>query len=136
MSQGRGPFFKILRADLTHHGLTYREGLNVDPLPFDPTEQCGPGGIYYADQEHIGSFTHYGDLIARVTLPPDARCVAVGPDKFKADRVVLSDIKPWRESERWRQAALVRHMQFEEIPMPLTKGYVVFKRKNRTVINN
>lgn len=38
-------YFKILNEDLTHHGYTYKEGLNVDIKPFDP-EPNRNGGLF------------------------------------------------------------------------------------------
>lgn len=108
MSQLVGPFFKILRSDLTHYGFTYQPGLNVDTVPFNPEPVCGAGGLYFAHQTHIVPFLSYGSLIARVTLPSDARWVAVDEDKFKADRIVLSDIQPWKDSELWRDEVFCR----------------------------
>lgn len=43
-------YFKILSNDLTHNGYTYHEGLNVDPVPFDP-RPTRTGGMFFADEK-------------------------------------------------------------------------------------
>jgi hypothetical protein len=92
-------FYKLLADDRRHHGFTYHEGLNVDPLPFEPSGECKPGGLYYTDLEHIPRWYRIEwPLIADVTLPDGARVYAE-PDgtKWKADRLVLSNIRPLSE---------------------------------------
>ena len=42
-----GPFYKILREDLTHHGFSYQPGLNVETKPFEPCTRCF-GGLYFS----------------------------------------------------------------------------------------
>jgi hypothetical protein len=59
-------FYKILREDLTHHGFKYQLGLNIDTVPFNPTGECRPGGLYYTDIDHIFRYSKYGSLIAEV----------------------------------------------------------------------
>jgi len=103
-----GPFYKILREDLTHHGFTYQPGLNVDTKPFEPCARCF-GGLYFSDLEHIARYLEYGDLVARVTVPPDAHFIQEKPGKFKADRVILSDLQPWRDWDLWNDATFVEH---------------------------
>ena len=88
--------YKLLHADLVHNDFTYKEGLNVDHLPFRAYGDCEPGGLYYTDLEHIGCWFYWDTtLIADVTVPDDAR-VHPGPrgDKWKADQIVLSNIRP------------------------------------------
>ena len=89
-----GPFYKILAKDMIHNGFEYKPGLNVDRIPFNPDSKCAPGGLYFSDLENIHKFFGYGPLIARVTLPPDARVIRESKDKLKADKIILSDIGP------------------------------------------
>jgi hypothetical protein len=91
--------YKLLAADLRHNGFQYQEGLNVDPVPFNPTGACEAGGLYYTDLEHIPRwYTHHWPLIADVTLPDDARVYAEPcGTKWKADRLMLSNIRPISE---------------------------------------
>jgi len=94
-------YYKILHKDMVHNGFKYAEGLNVDHHPFNPDGRCSSGGLYFSDREHITCFFGYGSLIARVTLPEDAKLVQEDSEKFKADKIILSDIRPIDESELW-----------------------------------
>lgn len=88
--------YKLLHKNLEHRGFKYKEGLNVDHLPFTAYGDCEPGGLYYTDFAHIGVWLSAQHAwIADVTVPVDAR-VHPGPhgDKWKADQIVLSNIRP------------------------------------------
>lgn len=89
-------FYKLLANDLTHNGFTYKEGLNIDPVLFNPHGVCEPGGLYFTSLEMLGYWFHRDwPLVAEVTLPPDARVYAEPCDtKWKADRLELSNIQP------------------------------------------
>ena len=83
-------YFKILRENLTHHGFTYKKGLNVDVKPFDLTPECD-GGLFFADEKHILEFCDYGMKIAEVTLPEGEEVVQV-EEKYKAHSIILGKI--------------------------------------------
>jgi hypothetical protein len=95
-----GPWYKLLNANLKHFGVEYKEGLNVDPVPFDPTGECQPGGLYFTHFDFVAYCRQNMNwtYIANVTLPEDAR-VYIEPcgRKLKADRIVLSNIRPLSE---------------------------------------
>jgi len=83
-------FYKILNKNECHNDLQYKTGLNIDPLKFNPSGDCEPGGIYFS-REDILTFLDYGPWIRKVTLPKDAQ-IYENPDepkKWKADRVIL-----------------------------------------------
>lgn len=89
-------FYKLLSSNLRHLGFQYKEGLNINTEEFIPGGSCEPGGLYYTSHQWIGRwFNRAWPLIADVTLPPDAR---IYPEpcgtKWKADRLVLSNIRP------------------------------------------
>jgi hypothetical protein len=89
-------FYKLLARDLRHYGMTYKEGLNVDVLPFNPHGECQQGGLYFTTAAFVGEWMNPDwPLIADVTIPADAQ---VYPEKcgtkWKADRLVLSNIRP------------------------------------------
>jgi hypothetical protein len=85
-------FYKILNEDEKHHELQYQTGLNIDPVPFDPSGDCKPGGIYFS-REHILAFLNYGPWLRKVTLPDNAQVYENPgkPRKWKADRVILGE---------------------------------------------
>ena len=88
-------YYKILNEEECHNGLQYKTGLNVDPLPFNPSGDCKPGGIYFA-REDILAFLNHGSWIREVIIPEDAQVYENPgePKKWKADKVIL------RERER------------------------------------
>jgi len=49
-----------------HNGLVYQEGLNVDPIPFNPSGSCAKGGIYFTDAGHIFEFYEFGTQVYEV----------------------------------------------------------------------
>lgn len=85
-------FFKILSHNLTHHNFTYKLGLNEDTLYFNPSGECEDGGLYFADKEHIIQYLQYGSKYARVIIPDDAQ-VYIEKFKYKANKIILEDIK-------------------------------------------
>ena len=94
-------YFKILREDLTHHGYTYHNGLNVDPNPFDSTPNCR-GGLFFADEKKILRFCDYGTKIVEVTVP-DGEAIVLVEEKYKAHRIILGQIRElWtKETFEW-----------------------------------
>ena len=57
-------YFKIVDPQ-GHHGMVYHNGYNEDPLPFNPSGDCEPGGIYFASRD-IFSFLNYGTELYEV----------------------------------------------------------------------
>ena len=57
-------YYKIVNPK-GHNGLIYKEGLNTDPLPFNPSGDCKSGGIYFA-KEDIFAFLTYGTKVYQV----------------------------------------------------------------------
>jgi len=86
-------YYKILNKEENHHGLKYKTGLNVDPIPFNPEGSCKPGGMYYA-QKDILAFLEYGPWIREVTLLSDSNIYKDPdpyPEKWKTDKFILGD---------------------------------------------
>jgi len=72
--------------------MVYKEGLNTDPLPFNPKGDCEPGGIYYA-REDILAFWDSGEDLYEVTPVGDEVYKNPGtPIKWKAHAVNLKFI--------------------------------------------
>ena len=84
-------FYKILRKDLVHNGYKFVNGLNIDPVEFNPNGECSQGGFYFTEYDKIGHWLEYiHDLtyIVEVTIPDDAK-VCVKENKFKTDKIIL-----------------------------------------------
>ena len=84
-------FYKFIRKDRTHRGYVYRLGLNVDTKPFYPFGTCTEGGLYFTDIRNIMEYYGYGSYIGIITLPDDSQ-VYVEKNKFKADKLVVSEL--------------------------------------------
>jgi len=84
-------YYKILDKSMKHYNMQYKEGLNVDIEPFDPSPKRGCG-LFFSDEKNILSFCGHGDLIAEVTVPEGEVIVPVG-NKYKANKIILSNIR-------------------------------------------
>src|SRR5579872_4063145 len=83
-------FIKLTNASETHRHITYKDGLNIDPLEFRAFAQCTEGGIYFILEEHAHRWIHYAEEIGamhfmrKVTIPDDAN-VYIENEKYKVD---------------------------------------------------
>jgi len=93
-------FVKLTMEDNTRRNFEYREGLIVDTIPFNPTGECLPGGMYFTDLNDMPFWINYGPIIWTVTIPKNA-WVYVEEHKLKADQFELSDRKHISEHVCW-----------------------------------
>src|ERR1039458_6200474 len=86
-------FWKLTTESEIHHNLQLQDGLNIDPVPFDETGDCCPGGIYFSDAQHVLSFLGAGHRwLRRCTVPPAAQMVknpGSGTPKWRASQLIL-----------------------------------------------
>jgi len=80
-------YYKIVNPK-GHNGLVYKEGYNEDPLPFNPSGDCTPGGIYFA-REDILAFLNYGPELYEVEPIGEVYENPSLPKKYKAHSVNL-----------------------------------------------
>ena len=52
------PLVRIIHPGKTHNRYEWHEGVNVDPLPFNPNGDCNPGGLYYTTPEWVLKYRH------------------------------------------------------------------------------
>jgi hypothetical protein len=90
-------YVKVLAENLVHHNFQYEEGLNADYVPFNPTEKCKRGGLYFCRPEDVFKYVGRGTKIAEVEVPIDARVHDEG-DKLKANKIILKNIMPIEDS--------------------------------------
>lgn len=86
-------FMRYMNDNMTHYGFVYKEGLNEDTVPFNPTGNCNPGGLYFTTAEHIRNHLEFkGGHIRLVEIPDDAK-VYVFPlsNKWKADKIIIGE---------------------------------------------
>jgi len=81
-------FYKIVNPK-GHNGLVYHEGLNTDPLPFNPSGDCESGGIYFA-REDILAFLDYGSDLYEVDPIGEIYENPTPPRKWKCKSVMLT----------------------------------------------
>jgi len=83
--------YKYLNPDLTHFGFKYKNGLNVDTIPFNPSDSCKPGGLYYAPKDILHFVGNLNGYIAEIEIPEDALIYKdLGrPEKWKADKIII-----------------------------------------------
>jgi hypothetical protein len=95
-------FYKVLPESMVNERrpFTYQVGLNVDHIPFDPTGECKPGGLYFTERRWIQHFFYYGGKIAEVHIPDDAK-VYIELFKYKASKIVLTKIVAWSTLPWW-----------------------------------
>ena len=96
-------YFKLTNESEIHNNLQFKDGLNVDFLPFNPNGQCSKGGIYITLKQNIGMWCIYGSSTMKyyreVTIPDDAQ-VYIENNKVKVDKLILSKRKElWKEEE-------------------------------------
>jgi hypothetical protein len=89
-------YWKITNETETHYFMTYKDGLNVDILPFNPSGDCQSGGIYFASED-IFAFLNYGPWIREVTIPEGVPIYENpgSPKKFKSPQVILGPRREW-----------------------------------------
>jgi len=91
-------YYKLLRADMNHHGFQYKEGLNVLDSPFCPDEHKS-NGLYFSEGNDVWNWIElYDDLywIADVTFS-DETDLARFEYTLKAERIFLHNIRPIAE---------------------------------------
>lgn len=115
-----GEFYKIVRRDMKHHSMTYSLGLNVDKLKFNPTGSCQPGGLYFTDLNHLGTYHREGDLVAVIRIPKEA-LVYREPygHEWKADRFIIDrfeSMEPyWANRAFCLEAVKLRGLSLESV---------------------
>ena len=76
--------FKLTNSTSIHNGYEYKEGLNVDTLPWN-YNQCSNGGFYVTEKEHIPLWLSYRnevglmEFIWDAAIPKDSKWNARSP---------------------------------------------------------
>jgi hypothetical protein len=104
-------YIKILSNDWKHKGFQYKEGMNIDTRPFNPSGSCLGGGLYFTDEEHFTEFIQYGTKIADVEIPDDAQVYA-DPcgEKWKADKIIIKNIREIKDLPQWQDINFCGHL--------------------------
>lgn len=103
MYWGSFMYLKVTNEEENHNGLKYKNGLNIDPVPFAKEGSCCRGGIYFTTHEHILNFLNLGIYVREVTIPEDAEMVHdPSGDKWRASKIILGKRSDLRKVETWR----------------------------------
>jgi hypothetical protein len=98
MSKNEQKWVKLTTRDCIHNGFEFKEGLNVDVIPFNTSGYCTPGGIYICEFQHILLWLSYNDKemywMWDVDIPDDAKIYKEPKQKVKCDKLILSNKRP------------------------------------------
>lgn len=85
-----GPLIKLTNSGEIHKGYLYKDGLNLDHQPFNPTGSCEWGGLYFIELKYITSLLDTGEFqyMREVEIPGDA-LVYIDNLKFKTNKFKL-----------------------------------------------
>jgi hypothetical protein len=81
-------FYKITNTLEKHYDFQYKEGLNILQQQYDPTEECGPSGLFVTDMYNLPDFFHYGCNIREIHIPKDATIKSF-INKHKVDKLIF-----------------------------------------------
>lgn len=99
-----GRLIKLTDETENHNGMQFVTGENKDIKPFSPTTECG-GGIYFTYFMDLPLWLNYGGREMKyfryVSVPLDSRVSIEGIDKFKADKIILSDRREISDYPLW-----------------------------------
>ena len=146
-------FVKLTNHRENHNGYQFQTGLNADSIPLNPQRGCQPGGIYFCEISKLILWLNYslevGTMVyvRSVTIPDDAQ-VYIEYNKFKADRMILSDrqqivdLEEWEDQQYCLEAVRQNHralnyvkQQTAELCLEAVKqnGYALFSIKEQTM---
>jgi hypothetical protein len=128
--------YKLFNKDENHHGFQYKTGLNIDTIPFNPKGKCQPGGLYFSDCFNILNHLCYYNIywIAEILLPDDVR-VYIEDDKYKADKIILSEPQIFDLTTFEFTPELVNHINSDNSSFSL-KEYILIYLKCATYVED
>ena len=84
-------FYKFLYNNLKIYNTTYNIELNVDVIPFNPTDNFTKGMCFYEKTKYPEYSSKYGNMIAIIEIPDDS-IIYIKNNEFKADRFIITKI--------------------------------------------
>lgn len=91
-------FYKWINESRTHKDFTYKVGLNVDAIPFNPVGGCSAGGLHFTNIHWLSYYYLYiRDLnigkifLAKISIPDDSQVFVDGDNDrhIKADKIII-----------------------------------------------
>ena len=99
-------FFKLTNKAECHFGFQYKDGLNVDFIPFNKYGSCVAGGLYFSDTANILDFIAFDSTYIReITIPDDEFDVIQDPSgdkKWRSHSVICGERKSLGELATWK----------------------------------
>ena len=117
-------FYKLTNRQEKHNGHEYTDGLNVDAVKFEPTENCH-GGIYFTEYDNIYLWIKYRYELMyyyrKIEIPSDASVyVEENKSKIKTNKIILKEKK-----EIWTDYELCKKMvQQDGIILQYVKSHI------------
>ena len=87
---------KLFSKHELHNNYQYVNGINIDPMPFDPTDRCKPGGFYFFIEQEFGAGSIWLNItfkishLRNIVIPEDAT-VYIEKGKCKSDKIILGE---------------------------------------------
>jgi hypothetical protein len=94
------PFYKKELVKLAvenniHNGFEFKEGLNVDPVPFNASGNCTKGGFYFTFSDYWSEWVSYRSEFMYwmwdVKIPDDTQVYLESDSKIKVDKFILEN---------------------------------------------
>ena len=75
--------------------------MNKDVLPFNPTENCSSGGLYFTNEANLSIFLEYGPNIREIFINNNEN-VCVQNYKFKTHKFTLGSKLTKKDLEKFK----------------------------------
>ena len=87
-------FVKLTNTEENHNGYQFKDGLNVDNIPFNTKYECSAGGIYFCRIDNFTKYLDYGKemyYMRNIIVPDDSQVFEESNGKYKSDKLILLD---------------------------------------------
>ena len=88
-------FVKLTNKEENHNGYQFKDGLNIDTVPFYTKLNCCAGGIYFCKFDDFPYYLNYNNtemhFIRNIIIPDDAQVFEETNERYKSDKIILLD---------------------------------------------
>jgi hypothetical protein len=108
--------YKVLKNDLKHFDMQYKQGLNILNETWIPEGECQSGGLYAT--YNFPRYLRYGTKISRVVIPDEADMWTEDGYKLKTTSLILTNIEEISNANiDWKDLFDQDRIQFSDIPI-------------------